>query len=117
MLEVFTTHYSKLQNILPIKNLSGHFVSERIINFEEEQIIQQTVVQSQAASIVLRKIANSLKAGHTISFDKLLIIMKDCGGLCCEELANQIRGELSENTTGGYNNYSIVCLVMYSLYY
>ena len=99
MLEAFTNHYSKLQNILPVKNLSGHFISERIINFEEEQIIQ-TVGQSQAATIVLRKIANSLQAGQTGSFDKLLNIMKDYGGLCCEELANQMRGELSENTTG-----------------
>ena len=100
MLEVFTNHYGKLQNILPVKNLSGHFVSERIINFEEEQIIQQTVGQSQAASIVLRKIANSLQVGQKRSFVKLLIIMKDHGGLSCEELANQMRGELSENTTG-----------------
>ena len=100
MLEVFTNHYSKLQNILLVKNLSGHFVSERIISFEEEQIIQQTVGQSQAASIVLRKIANSLRAGQTRSFVKLLIIMKDYGGLSCEELANQMRGELPENTTG-----------------
>ena len=71
MLEVFTDHYSKLQNILPVKNLSSHLVSERIINFDEEQIIQQTVVHSQAAAIVLRKIANSLRAGSTRSFDKL----------------------------------------------
>ena len=97
MLEVFTNHYGKLQYILPVKNLSGHFISERIINFDEEQIIQQTVGQSQAASIVLRKIANSLQAGQTGSFDKLLNIMKDHGGLSCEELANQMRGE---NTTG-----------------
>ena len=116
MLEVFTDHYSKLQNILPINNLSGHFVSERIITFEEEQVIQQTVVQSQAASIVLRKIANSLKAGHTRSFDKLLSIMKDHGGLSCEELANQIRGELSKNTSGSVT-WSGICSVMYFLYY
>ena len=97
---MFTNYYGKLQNILPVKSLSGHFISERIINFEEEQMIQQAIVQSQAASIVLRKIANSLQAGHTRSFNKLLIIMKDHGGLTCEELANQIVGELSENTTG-----------------
>ena len=100
MLEVFTNHYSKLQNILPIKSLCGDLVCERIINFEEEQIIQQTVGQTQAASIVLRKIANSLQAGQTTSFDKLLSIMKDYGDLACKELANQIRGELSRNTTG-----------------
>ena len=109
MLQVFTNHYCKLQNVLPIKNLSGHFVSERIITFEEEQVIQQTVVQSQVASIFLRKIANSLKAGSTRSFDKLLTIMRDHGGLDCEELANQISGELSENTTGRVTTWSGVC--------
>ena len=97
---MFINHYGKLQNILPVKNLSGHFISERVINFEEEQIIQQTVVQSQAASVVLRKIANSLQAGQTESFDKLLTIMKGHGGLSCEELAHKMKEELSENTNG-----------------
>ena len=100
MWEVFTNNYGKLQNILPVKNLCGHLVSERIINFEEEQIIQQTVGQTQAASIVLRKVANSLQAGQTTSFDKLLSIMKDYGGLACEELADQIRRELSRSENG-----------------
>ena len=100
MLEVFTNHYGKLQNILPVKNLTGRFISERIIDFDEEEIIQKTVGQSQAATIVLKKIADSLRAGQTGCFDKLLNIMKDYGGLSCEELANQMRGELSENTTG-----------------
>lgn len=100
MLEVFTNHYGKLQKVLPTKTLSGYFVSERIISFEEEQIIQQTAGQTQAASLVLRKVASSLQAGQTIIFDKLLSIMKNHGGLSCEELANQIRGELSKNTTG-----------------
>ena len=100
MLEVFTDYYDKLRNILPVKNLSVHFISEQVINFEEEQVIQQTVEQTQAASTVLRKIAYSLRAGRTESFDKLLTIMRDHGGLSCEELANQMRGELSENTSG-----------------
>ena len=97
-LEIFINNYSKLQIIVPVKNLSGHLITERIINFEEEQNIHQAVGQSQAASIVLRKIANSLQAGQTKSFDKLLLIMREHGGLSCEELANQIRAELSENT-------------------
>ena len=99
---MFHNHYSKLQNILPVKKLSGCFVTERVINFEEEQIIQETVGQTQAASIVLRKIANSLQAGQTRSFDKLLMIMEHHGSssCSCEELANQMRGELSKNTSG-----------------
>lgn len=102
MLKVFTNHYEKLSIILPIKNLSGRFVSEEIIDFQDVQVIQQTVEQSQAASIVLQKIASSLKAGQTIGFDKLLMIMKDHGGLFCKQLANQMKGdlELLENMTG-----------------
>ena len=96
---MFTNHYGKLKNVLPVKNLSGYLVSERIINFDEEEMIQQAPAQSQAASIVLKNIKNYLQARHTKSFDTLLIIMKDHGGLVCEELANQIKGEL-ESTTG-----------------
>ena len=75
MLKVFPNHYSKLQNILSAKQLSSCFVTERVINFEEEQIIQETVGQTQAASIVVRKITNSLQAGQTRSFDRLWKIM------------------------------------------
>ena len=100
ILGVLVNHYGKLQNSLPVKNLSGHFVTERIINFDEEQVIQETVGQTQAASIVLRKIGHSLRAGETESFEKLLMIMRDHGGLSCEKLANQMREELSENTSG-----------------
>lgn len=98
MLEVFTDHYGKLQSSTS-KNLSGHFVTERIIDIEEDLSIQQkaqTVGQSQAAaSIVLNKIENSLKAGQTSSFNNLLIIMEKYGGLACEELAKEMRGKLS----------------------
>ena len=100
MLEVFSNHYDKLQMVLPVKSFSGYFVAKQLINFEEEQIIHQTVGQIQAASIVLRKIAYSLRAGQTRSFERLLEIMRDHGGLSCEELANQMRGELAENTRG-----------------
>ena len=57
-------------------------------------------LEAQAASLVLRKIADSLRAGQTNSFDKSLTIMESYGGLACEELAKDIRRELSENTTG-----------------
>ena len=99
MLEVFTNHYGKLQNILLVQNLSGYFVASRIITFDEENTIQQTVGQIQAATIVLRKIANSLQAGQTDSFVQLLKIMKNHGGLSCEQLADQINAESSENTS------------------
>jgi len=69
-------------------------VSERIITFEEEEEIQQVSVRSEAASIVLRKIAGSLKAGLTKSFEKMLFIMEQYGGISCEELANEIKLKL-----------------------
>ena len=66
MLEVFTNHYATLAQILPVKTLSPHFISEGIISFEEEQIIQQTAVQSQAAIVILRKIGTSLQASSLL---------------------------------------------------
>ena len=100
MLKVFTNHYYKLQNILPINNLAGRFVSEQLIDFDEEQIIQHTIPHTKAASVVLGKIGNSLKARQTKSFDTLLTIMRHHGGLSCKELADQMRKELAENTNG-----------------
>ena len=100
MLEVFIDHYAQLQDVLSVRDLSGHLISQRLINFEEEEIIQQAVRQSQAASIVLKKIADSLRVGHTISFDKLLMIMEDHGNMACNELANQMRRKLSEKSSG-----------------
>ena len=78
--------------------MSGYFVASRIITFDEEHIIQQTAGQNEVASIVLRKIANSLQAGQTDSFKELLKIMENHGGLCCGKLADQIKAELSEDT-------------------
>ena len=99
VLKVYTDNYNKLKNILPAKNLSGHLITERVITFEDEKRILH-VQSKEAASIVLEKITSSLEAGRTKSFYKLLDIMKDHGGeLSCVELANQIRGELSGNTT------------------
>ena len=52
------------------------------------------------SSWVLKKIASSLKAGQTNSFDELLMIMEEYGDASCDELANQMREELAQNTTG-----------------
>ena len=68
-------------------------MNQIIITFEEEGI-QQVSVRSEAASIVLRKIASGLKAGFTGSFEKLLFIMQQYGDICCVELANEIKFKL-----------------------
>ena len=69
-------------------------MSERIITFEEEEEIRQVSVRSEAASVVLRKIAGGLKAGLTGSFEKLLFIMEQYGDISCVELANEIKLKL-----------------------
>jgi len=81
---------------LPIKSLSKYLVGEGIINFEDEEKIQQTSRQSEASSMALRKIAASLKA----SFDTLLSIMEQHGSVACVELVNQINGQLMQNIDG-----------------
>jgi len=99
-LEVFTQYYASLTTVLPIKNITSNFISAGVINFEDEEAIQQMTRSSEGSSFVLRKIANFLKAGQTNSFDRLLFIMEEYGGVSCEELANQIRKDLAGNTTG-----------------
>lgn len=87
-------------DVLPIKGLTQHFIKDEIINFDEEEVILQTLGQSEAASMVLRKIGVSLKAHLTKSFDKLLCIMEQHGGTSCMELANEMRQDLPQDTTG-----------------
>lgn len=96
---MFTKHYASLINVLPIKNLSKYFVSEGIISFEDDEIIQQISVQSEATSLVLRKIATSLKIGQPKSFDTFLSIMEKYGNVTSGELANQMRGQLMKNVS------------------
>ena len=99
-LEVFTKYYASLCSVLPMKNITSHFVSAGVISFEDEEVIQQMTRSSEGSTLVLRKIANSLKAGQMKTFGNLLSIMEQHGGVSCEELANQMRGELSVNTNG-----------------
>lgn len=93
-LEVFTKYYDKFTNVLPIRNISSHFVSAGIMSFEDEEAIQQST-SSSTFSQFLRNIARSLEAGQTKSFDKLLFIMEKHGGISCKELVDQIRNELT----------------------
>ena len=101
-LKVFTKNYAKLVDILPVKSLVHHFVNDEIIDFDEEETIMQTTVRSEAARILLRKIAGSLKAQLTTSFDRLLSIMEQHGGASCAELVNKMRQDLPQDITGNY---------------
>ena len=93
-LEVFTDYYSKLVSVLPIKTLTSHLVTKRIISFEEEKEIRQASPESESTRLVLEKIVNSLQAGVACNFDELLFIMEHYGTIACEELASEIRLKL-----------------------
>ena len=115
---MFTKNYARLVDVLPIKNLTHHFVKDKIISFDEEETIMQTVGRSEAARMVLIKIGSSLKAHLTTSFDKLLSIMEQYGGASCMELVNEMRQDLPQDITGKYicsyvaSNY-IPCINVY----
>ena len=79
-LKVFKASYAKLANVLPVKSLSHHLVSNEIITMEEEEEIASIPTSKEQASFVLRKIARSLEAGITYSYYTLLTIMKSHGG-------------------------------------
>ena len=95
-MEVFTDYYSKLKSVLPIKTLTGHLVTKRIISFEEEEEIRLAPLHSESTHLVLKKIASSLQAGITCSFDELLLVMEHHGNISCAELASEIRLKLLE---------------------
>lgn len=99
-LEVFRKNYARLVNVLPTKSLIHPFVTEKIINSDEEETILQAAGQSEAAGMVLRKIGHSLEANLTKSFDKLLCIMEQHGGASCAELVSEIRQELPQDVIG-----------------
>ena len=96
---MFTDYYDKLTN-LNFEGFRPKLVAARIISHEENQIIQRTIEPSRVASIVLDNIVRSLRAGVTLKFDKFLTILENDEDVCCNNIANQMRGELSENTSG-----------------
>ena len=92
-MEVFTDYYASLTSILPIRNITSRLINERVISFEDEEEIKK-ISESEGSSLVLRKVASSLRAGQTKSFDLLLSIMEEVGNVSCKELVNQMRKEL-----------------------
>ena len=96
---MFTDYYDKLAN-LNFDGFRPKLVATSVISHEENQIIQRTIEPSRVASIVLDNIVRSLRAGVTLKFDKFLTILENDEDVCCNDIANQMRGELSENTSG-----------------
>ena len=81
-------------SVLPIRTLTSHLVSKKIISFDEEEEIIQASLQSHSARLVLKKIASSLQAGFVCNFDELLLIMEQYGNLSCVELVSEMRQKL-----------------------
>ena len=93
-MEVFQDCYDKLMSVLPIKTLTSHLVTKKIISFDEEEEIIQAPLRSQSTRLLLKKIASSLQAGFVCNFDELLLIMEQYGNLCCVELVSEMRRKL-----------------------
>ena len=99
MLEVLIDNYSKLIH-LNFRAFCHDLVTVRIINADDNQNIQRTTDDHGVAALVLDKIDRSLKLGFTVLFESFLTILENVDDICCNKLANQMRGELSGNTTG-----------------
>lgn len=87
--EVIIDEYSKLTAVLKpsFKNMIPHFISKRIINFDEKSTI--------TVEDLLDKVMNCLKHGDTKHFYAMLDIMKNHGNFSVEELANDMEKRLS----------------------
>ena len=98
-LEVFTAYYEKLTH-LDFKALGPHLVTARIINHEDNQFIQNTVEPFKAICHVLGRISTSLHIGVGDTFDEFLLILENCDLLINQRLAEQMRRDLFNTTTG-----------------
>ena len=85
--DVFIQYYSKLTNILKIRSLVDHFISERIIDVKEKQSI--------SVDSLLSTIESHLKSSINTTFCKLLDIMTKFGDLATQDLAKSIKNKLS----------------------
>ena len=64
------------------------------------ETVLQAATPPEGAREVLWKISGSLKAHLTTSFNKLLSIMEQHGGISCVDLINEMRQDLPQDTTG-----------------
>lgn len=103
MLQVLNACYYKLSN-LKYKEVCPKLIAARIITHRDEQIIMQTKIDSEVAQIILDKIASSLSTGVPLLFEAFLEILEQDHDLCFNELADEMRKELSNNTTKISNN-------------
>ena len=104
-LKVFTDYYYKLTH-LNFKELYPLMVTAKILSYEDSQIVQHTTKPSEVAFHVLGKIYTSLRIGIHAMFDEFLSVLENYDDLICIRLAEEMRRDLSNITTGIfiYNN-------------
>ena len=107
-------HYSKLVDTLTAKNLSHHFVSRKVISTkDQEEILNPTTSSVWAATVLLRRVINPLKAGYencTDNFYVFLDIAEEHGSDSIGLLVATIRKEVSEIKT--MTNVKGMCILM-----
>jgi len=80
-LEVFTEHYPKLIDALPVENLMAKFVGAKIVKFMEQDAILAGDTQQEKARRFLQYIAVPLESsGKTHTFRSMLKIVDKHGG-------------------------------------
>jgi len=97
---VIVQYYSKLVDTLTAKNLSRYFVSQNIISTkDEEEILKSTTSSVRAATLLLNRVINPLKAGFencTNNFYAFLDIAEQYGNADIRHLLPTIREKVSE---------------------
>ena len=100
---VIIKHYSKLVDTLTAKKLSHFFVSHNIISTnEEEEIAKPTTSSVRAATLLLSRVINPLRAGFencTDNFYIFLDITEQYGNEDIRHLSTTIRKKVNQMKT------------------
>ena len=93
---IFKEKYQSLILILStsISELLPHFVTIKIVSFEDECEIRNIPKKSDQVEKLLQYIAMPLDCGITICFYEMLNIMKEHGNLATQQLAQIIKDVL-----------------------
>jgi len=89
--EVFTSAYSRLSTMTDIDNLLKYFVTENLINFEDQRVIIADPRTSEKARLLLEHISGPLQAGNIKPFRMMLDIMEKHGNQATKELAISVK--------------------------
>jgi len=117
---VIIKHYSKLVDTLTAKSLSCYFVSHNIISTkEEEEITKPTTSSIRAATLLLSRVINPLKAGFencTDNFYVFLDITEQHGNDAIRHLSANIRQKVTEIETEADVKGTLYCVHMHNVH-